>query len=116
MKTFFALCAVVGLLLASGCMKNTYVVNGGAGTSPNYDGSFQHHVVFGLVPLSDDIDLAKVCPGGVAKIETGTSFLNGLVGSLPQNLYTPRYAEVYCANGTSQVFELEEDNQVSQVE
>ena len=116
MRTFFAFCAVVGLLMASGCMTNTYVVNGGAGESPNYDGAFQHHIVYGIVPLSGDVDLAKVCPGGVAKIETGTSFLNGLVGLLALNLYTPRYAEVYCANGTSQVFELAEDNQVSQVE
>ena len=113
MKRIFGVFAILLLVLGTGCMKNHYIHGGNAETEPSYNGEFQHHVVFGLVPLSDPIDLTATCPSGVAKIETGTSFINGLVGVLSQNIYTPRYALVYCNDGTSHRFDLKPEQQVS---
>ena len=113
MKTCLGVLAILFLVMASGCMKNHYIHEGTAEMEPSYNGEFQHFVVFGIVPLSDTIDLAATCPSGVAKIETGTSFINGLVSGLSQRLYTPRYANVYCKDGSSHRMELKPEQQVS---
>ena len=113
MKIYLGTFAVLLLVLSAGCMKNHYVHQGNAEMEPSYNGDFQHHLLFGIVPLSDAIDVAATCPSGVAKIETGTSFLNGLVGALSQNIYTPRYAKVYCNDGTSHRFDWTPEQQVS---
>lgn len=52
--------------------------------------------IFGLVPASE-IDVTRQCPGGVARVETQQSFVNGLVGILTFGIYTPQSATITCA-------------------
>ena len=52
--------------------------------------------VFGLVPAAE-IDVTRQCPGGVARVETQQSFLNGLVGVITLGIYTPQTATITCA-------------------
>lgn len=56
--------------------------------------------VFGLV-AAQPIDVTAQCPGGVAKVETQQTFVNGLVGLLTLGIYTPQAATITCAAGRS---------------
>ncbi len=114
MKKLFILLALAGLISATGCMRTSYVTGASPETDPSYDKAFQHHVVLGLVPLTDPVELQEVCPSGVAEIKTKTSFINGLVRALSQSIYTPRTVEVYCADGTSHILKAKPEAQLSQ--
>ena len=52
--------------------------------------------IFGLVPPKT-VSTAAKCRGGVAKVETQQSFVNGLVGILTFGIYTPMSIRVTCA-------------------
>lgn len=56
--------------------------------------------VFGLV-AAQPIDVTAQCPGGVAKVETQQTFVNGLVGLVTLGIYTPQSATITCAAGRS---------------
>jgi hypothetical protein len=62
------------------------------------DKQWQNSFIIGLVPPGE-IDSKAQCPQGVAKVETERSFLNGLVGAITENIYTPIHATVTCASG-----------------
>jgi len=57
-----------------------------------------HSFIGGLVP-PDRTDGTDFCPGGVARVETQLSFLNGLVGGLTWGIYTPMTIRVACSRG-----------------
>ncbi len=42
--------------------------------------------------------MTRECPGGVARVETQQSFVNGLVGTLTSGIYTPLQVTTTCAN------------------
>ncbi len=52
--------------------------------------------IYGLVPPKT-VETAAKCPGGVAKVETQQSFVNGLVAILTIGIYTPMSIRVTCA-------------------
>lgn len=54
--------------------------------------------VFGLVPPPVE-NVASQCPGGVSKVETQHSFLNGLVAAITFSIVTPMEIRVTCAGG-----------------
>lgn len=54
--------------------------------------------VFGLV-AAHEIDVTTQCPGGVARVETQQSFLNGLAALVTLGIYTPQTATITCAAG-----------------
>ena len=56
--------------------------------------------IFGLVP-PPVVNTASDCPGGVSKVETQHSFLNGLVAVLTGNLVTPMTITVTCSGGSA---------------
>ena len=56
--------------------------------------------VFGLV-AAQPIDVTAQCPGGVARVETQQSVVNGLVGLLTLGIYTPQSATITCAASRS---------------
>lgn len=56
--------------------------------------------VYGLIP-PPEVNTASTCPGGVAKVETQHSFLNGLVAMLTFGLVTPIQITVTCAGGSA---------------
>lgn len=55
--------------------------------------------LYGLVPA--EVDVSDECPNGIASATREISFLNGLVGGLTFNLYTPQSITVTCAAGGS---------------
>jgi hypothetical protein len=60
--------------------------------------------VFGLVG-AQPIDVTAQCPGGVARVETQQTFLNGLIGGLTLGIYTPQSATITCAAGRTGALE-----------
>ena len=92
----FALLAAAGLL-CSGCYHVT-VVTGAPAAPQTIDKEWQNAFVIGLVPPAE-LDTKATCPRGVATVETERSFLNGLVGAITYNIYTPIHTKVVCASG-----------------
>ena len=85
------------VVLCGGCYHVTVIT--GAPASPTViDKQWQNSFVIGLVP-PPELDVKAQCPQGVAKVETERSFLNGLVGAITYNIYTPIHATVTCASG-----------------
>ena len=68
--------------------------------------------IFGLVPPAE-VKTAEECPGGVAKVETKISFLNGLVSGITFNLYTPMHIKVTCAAQSSAGVSQNDGNQMT---
>lgn len=111
------LAAVVALLACAGCYRATFTTRTRTtNTSPVYNERWNHSVVWGMIPLSDAVDLDAACPGGeVSEIHEELSFLNGLVSvgtqlaasyavntvtrtgiGMPIVLYRPRTVTVRC--------------------
>ncbi len=87
-------CAIVTLLLAAGCFRNTLYVSG---MTPELERSeWRHHALFGLISFSEDIDLRELCPQGIARVETRQDALNVLVSVLTIGIYTPSQVVVVC--------------------
>lgn len=86
---------VLGVMLLTGCYHVTVI----SGTTPSptvVDKPWQNSFVYGLVP-PPELNVKEQCPNGVQKVETETSFLNGLVGALTWSLFTPIHARVTCS-------------------
>lgn len=86
---------VLGAMLLTGCYHVTVI----SGTSPSptvVDKPWQNSFVYGLVP-PPELNVKDQCPNGVQKVETETSFVNGLVGALTWSLYTPIHARITCS-------------------
>ena len=56
--------------------------------------------IYGLVP-PPVVNTASDCPGGVSKVESQISFLNGLVAALTFSIVTPMTITVTCAGGAA---------------
>ena len=85
----------VALLGAAGCYHA--VVETGRQPAPTVvERPWVNTFVFGLVP-APVIDVSAQCPGGIARVETQQTFLNGLVGVLTFGIYTPQSATITCA-------------------
>lgn len=94
MRTRFPV-VVLGALLLTGCYHVTVI----SGTTPSptvVDKPWQNSFVYGLVP-PPELNVKEQCPNGVQKVETETSFVNGLVGALTWSLYTPIHARITCS-------------------
>lgn len=86
---------VLAILPAAACYHQ--VVETGKTASPTViDKPWQMGFVYGLVP-PPALNTAAQCPGGVAKVETQHSFLNGLVASLTFGIITPMQVTITCA-------------------
>lgn len=95
---------VAAMALSAACFRHTLIVPGTAPASvaPAYS-AWHHSFIIGLINASGEVDLKKVCPSGVNRIEDEWSFLNGVVSWLTSYIYTPTTVEVWCAAGTSPV-------------
>ena len=88
----------LSLLLLSGTACFHQVVQTGSPASTTVvDKPFVSTWLWGLVEAKP-IDLRAQCPQGAAKIETETSFVNGLVGAVTLGIYTPQHVRVTCAS------------------
>lgn len=69
-----------------------------ARTPIEYDDKWHSGLVFGIAELSGPYDLHTACPRGWSEIHTETTFLNGLVQALTNNIYSPQSITVRCAS------------------
>jgi hypothetical protein len=87
--------AVVTLCFTlAGCYHAT--INTGRQPSPSQYERWAHSWIYGLVPPSLE-NAGERCPNGPASVETQISFVNGLVGFLTFQIYTPMTIKVVCA-------------------
>ncbi len=92
-----AIIAAALAVLSAGCYHVT-VVTGAPAAQQTIDKQWQNSFVIGLVPPAE-LAAKPTCAQGVAKVETERSFLNGLVGAITYNIYTPIHVTVTCASG-----------------
>jgi hypothetical protein len=100
MKRILAICALAVSLAALGCFHATIET----GLAPNDQVITQKWAscwVLGLVPPKT-VEAAAKCPGGVSRVETQRSFLNGLVAMLTFSIYTPMEIVVTCSGARSE--------------
>lgn len=93
MRRVLAVCATAFVL--GGCYHAT--VNTGVAPGPRLiEQPWAKSFVFGLVP-PDPVDAMAQCGnGGVSRVETQLSFLNGLVSVLTFSIFTPMEITVTC--------------------
>lgn len=93
--------AVALLALGFGACYRAVVDTGRAPSPTVVEKPWTSTFVYGLVPAAE-IDTAVECPGGVARVETHQSFVNGLVALVSLGIYTPQHVRITCAaTGTS---------------
>lgn len=95
-RALFAVAALAAL--STGCYRTTIVNNGATASSSSneYTDRWNHNAVVGLANLSGAHDASKACPNGWATVETQQTFVQGLVGGITQNLYTPQNLTIRC--------------------
>jgi hypothetical protein len=49
----------------------------------------------------EEVNFEQLCPGGVARVQSESSFVDGLLYGLTGGLYAPRSVEVQCNGGTA---------------
>jgi hypothetical protein len=91
-----ALAVIAAPLLLSACYRVT-VVSGAPPAAQVIDKPWQNSFVYGLVPPKE-VAARPTCAQGVAKVVTERSFVNGLVGAITLNIYTPMHVNVTCAS------------------
>lgn len=93
--TLFAVALAATLL--SGCWRHNYVnTQAVAEVEPAY-WSWNHHLLWGIIKLSDDVYIDQVCPAGVARIESWVGPLQVLFYALTGGIYSPTTVRVWCA-------------------
>lgn len=110
-----AIIAAALALFASGCASyNTRMVTGlpTGGEVKERDAKFY---VYGLVG-DDNVDLAQVCPSGVAAVQTQMTAGDKLFTVLTLGIYSPMTMIVECAGGSAFLLEADEEKQVTWVQ
>ncbi len=95
-----ALAVGVAALFASSACYHAVVETGRPAGSTVVQKPWVATWIFGLVPAKP-IDVSAECPGGIAKVETQQTFVNGLVGLVTFGIFTPQSATITCAAGRS---------------
>jgi Bor protein len=93
----FRVIALMTLALSAGCFHIT-VISGAPASPKQIDTPWQHSFVFGIVPPVA-ISTKEACPMGIARYDVERSFLNGLVSTITQSIYTPIHTTITCASG-----------------
>ena len=88
---------IAAALLSSACYHVT-VITGASPAAQTVDKPWQNSFVLGLVP-PPEVSAKPGCAQGVAQVETERSFLNGLVGAITWNIYTPMHVLITCSSG-----------------
>lgn len=88
----------LSILCIGGCFRDATVTGLPVADEPALE-DWRNHFLGGVVRgiKTDDVELEKVCPEGVARIETKQNGWNGLVSVLTLGIYTPQKLNVYCA-------------------
>jgi hypothetical protein len=90
--------AALSLLLSTSCFRLT-VITGAPPSDKTIDLPWRNFFIAGLVSPDGEISTKEACPLGIAKYQTESSFLNGLVSVVTQHIYTPLHTTITCAAG-----------------
>ena len=97
---------MIGLILvaclASAC-HNVSMTNGQPGNGQVVE-TRKHMFAFGLAGGDSEIDLAEICPEGVAKIEDKVTASDAVLGIASVGVYTPRTVSVECVTSVRKNF------------
>ncbi len=94
----FAL-ALMGM--ASGCDRHLAVNAGAVPEAVPRSTQWHHHLLWGIVDLSDAEVLNAICPQGVAQVYTRMTVLNWLLAAITGGVYSPTRVDVWCAQGST---------------
>lgn len=83
-------------LALGGCFSRAVYVSGLEATPRAQHESWEHYLFYGAIALSDPVDLRRVCPMGVARVESEVTVVNGIFHLLTLTLYCPSTVRVYC--------------------
>jgi hypothetical protein len=90
-----ALVALLGML--AGCFHTTVMVTGAQ--PANSVERWQHFLIGGLVPLSEQWDARTDCQAGIAKVESSMNIGNVLLTAITAGIYSSVTLKVWCAQG-----------------
>jgi hypothetical protein len=91
---------IAAAALVNGACYHQVIETGRTAGTTIIDKPWQMSFVYGLVP-PPAIDVGTQCPGGIARVETQHTFVNGLVAAVTFGIVTPIRATVTCAAGTA---------------
>ena len=87
-------------ILTSGCATQNYLVSSSEAPSTSVQPNAEKMQTFFVSGLGQEkeIDAAAVCQGqqNVASIQTKSNFINIVLGTISNGIYTPRQISVYC--------------------
>lgn len=109
-RALLALTALLCVAALSGCYTVRYTT--GAPTSGGQTTQKSHHIIEGLVTVSDPVNVRTICPQGFSEIQHQHTFVDGLLGVLTRflgvEIYHPTTFTITCADGTSHQLTAEE--------
>lgn len=100
----------LALCCLSGCYKSTFVYNSAGGSQVLEE--TRSHKLFGLIGPGKVMRADRMCPAGVASVETKASFGNMCLSCVTLNIYTPRTVVVTCNSGQAHNFYLDDQDRV----
>jgi hypothetical protein len=89
--------AAAVVIVSSGCY-HAIVETGRPASATVITQPWAHSFIYGLVPPKV-VETATQCPGGVSRVETQHSFVNGIAAFVTGGIYTPITITVTCASG-----------------
>jgi hypothetical protein len=89
--------AVALLTTLAGCFHTTVMATGAQ--PANSVERWQHFLIGGLVPLSEQWDARTDCQGGGAKVESSMQVANVLLTAITVGIYSSVTLKVWCAQG-----------------
>ncbi len=111
MKRVLLLAALLMAMTAlTGCFRTSFTYSDRGASSVTEES--QKFLIFGLIGPKKPYRADKLCPSGVAGVETYASFGNMCIGACTANIYTPRMVKVTCAAGGAHNFYLDDTDNV----
>lgn len=99
--------ALLGLSALVGCMKHSYATGAPGGGAVHTERATFY--VAGLIG-DNTIDLAQLCPGGVARVQNRLEFKDACLTLCTLTLFAPVTVEVECAGGGAYLLTPDEAN------
>lgn len=101
---------LMAMTALTGCFRTSFNYNDRGASSVTEES--QKFLLFGLVGPKKPYRADKLCPSGVAGVETYATFGNMCIGACTLNIYTPRTVKVTCAAGGAHNFYLDDQDNV----
>jgi hypothetical protein len=96
-KALAGIVVVTLLGTATGCFHTTVMTTGAQ--PANSVERWQHFLIGGLVPLSEQWDARTDCQSGIAKVESSMQIGNVLLTAITVGIYSSVTLKVWCAQG-----------------